>query len=81
MMNRIQAAALALLAPVLALAQQATESPETNTGPVAGSAGMGSWLLAIVLVAAIALLFWGFRTMYLRRFGPHDPQEPTPRGP
>jgi hypothetical protein len=42
----------------------------------------GPWLLALVLVAAIAIAFWGFRAMYARRrLGPHGPREPTPRGP
>lgn len=77
MTNRMQAAALTLLAPVLALAQQTAQND-----PVSSGMSLGAWLFAIALVAVIAVAFWGFRTRYLRRrLLPYEPQEPTPRGP
>jgi hypothetical protein len=74
MKGRILAAALAVVAPVLALAQ-----PTSNAQPVGGDVDGGRWLFLLVVVAAIAIAFWGYRTM--RRRGPHGPQAPTPRGP
>jgi hypothetical protein len=79
MKDRIMAATLALVLPVLALAQP-IDSRASNPQPIAGDVGGGRWLFILVLIAAIAIAFWGFRTMRQRR-GPHGPQEPTPRGP
>jgi hypothetical protein len=78
MKDRILAAALALVAPVLALAQP-IDSRASNPQPVGGDVDGGRWLFLLVVVAAIAIAFWGYRTM--RRRGPHGPQAPTPRGP
>jgi len=75
MVNRIWAAALTLVAPALALAQsRPNDQPVTVAGPE-----IGRWILAIVVIAAIAFAFWAFRTV--RRRGPPGSQAPTPRGP
>ena len=79
MKDRIVAAALALVLPVLALAQP-IDSRASNPQPIGGDVGGGGqWLFILVLIAALAIALWGFRVM--RRRGPHGPQAPTPRGP
>jgi protein-S-isoprenylcysteine O-methyltransferase Ste14 len=78
MKERLTAAALSLVLPVFALAQ-ALDSRASNPQPVGGEAGAGRWLFIIVVIAALAIALWGFRTM--RRRGPHGPSAPTPRGP
>ena len=62
---------LAPFVPAIAIAQES---------PLAGRSGGMGWLVAVVVVAALALVFWRMQTSRQRR-GPHGPQSPTPRGP
>lgn len=62
---------LAPLVPAIAVAQEA---------PITSGSSATGWLIALVVIAAGALVFWQMRTMKARR-GPHGPQSPTPRGP
>jgi hypothetical protein len=78
MKDRIMAAALPLVLPVLALAQP-LDSRASNPQPVGAEGGVGRWLFVIVVIAALAIALWGYRNM--RRGGPHGPHSPTPRGP
>jgi hypothetical protein len=69
MTNRRWAALATLLAPVIALAQRmANEQPVRG-----GDMHLGRWILAVVLIAAVAAVLFGVRAM--RRRGP------TPGGP
>ncbi len=90
-MTGMKAAALALVAPALALAQQGTDVRRSNKAPMPGDLDLGPMLLALLLLAVVVVALFGIRTIYARReLGPHapeeprepqEPQEPTPRGP
>lgn len=87
-MTGMKTAALALVAPALALAQQGTDVGRSNKAPMPGDLDLGPLLLALLLLAVVVVALFGIRTIYARReLGPHppeeprEPQEPTPRGP
>jgi hypothetical protein len=87
-MTGMKAAALALAAPALALAQQGTDVGRSNKAPTPGDLDLGPMLLALLLLVVVVVALFGIRTIYARRgFGPQapeeprEPQEPTPRGP
>lgn len=64
-------ASLAVLVPSLVVAQDS---------PVRSQTSGTFWIVALVLIAVGAVIFWRIRLMRERK-GPHGPRAPTPRGP